>query len=1004
MNNNHLFPAMVMGIGPFAQNIIAQTAQIYLASDPNRRRVTQLMALGEIENKTLDLVPMMDQRNGLCNVTFPQAQSSGQRQAFIERLVKSADQIRTTMQAGFHDLRRHADLMEIGLDKHMEKPVNLFVLADLTNPTAAAALLPLAFLLQDISLTNPNTHSHLLLNTAIFPEKDRSHDAQKAALFTSLQSLDQALTSVENEKLQNLLSAMDIRHKTILQTPVTLFDFRKPNFNDAADMAELETIFANGLVGMMSGNLADHVSRNRPEGYIQKTGAYYQSLGAANLIYDPASLIAACAKIFARKILAEGILGDRSSAPTNGPLHEQALHRLGTLTAWFQDAISGAGRRIRHAPLHQGPSIAPEANILHLAPVDFEQIRCTPWVNKIETANERFSKEALPQHQKAIAAQEKAWKEKQLPALIKFIKQQVENPALYPDGHGAILDLISALEAELRQRKAYLEKREREIAQALTAPVLKKTLKSIQSILDQAHPLPHWGQKLPTFCRKPLGVLINLRWILRHYRHLEALKDAAQKSIATYQAVEVERIVLHALTQRIETIMEDITLVSKSLKSCRAVLSEAQSVFPVGWHEVDFPLGTDKYHWLPPFRCPAVDREFAHWAFTAHQPNLTATTAGLIEKSGLLANWEALDAETVQSRLMAACCQIYAPLEKLSAQDVLQKRLSLMREAASSPQQVQFEPVSTLLPAALPLMRPNFDALGGSGYSSRRSYLQVMDPKGEFIEPIQKSSREWTILPSGDPNVITAVTLRDLMPLSAFTPLTTPLQESLARMAKPQRKRLENIFVPMPKLAGEDLVEKRFEWTFQEESFCIELPISQTRFRDAQRAPRLPQEQWTDCVVGECPELNYLSACFLNIFLQHPGWHSYDQTSLILAFVQENISYAFDKDTTPKEEWPRHPLETLQEEIGDCEDVAILTAAVMSRLGFQTALLLLPGHCALGIAGVTGLQGAFVTDSTSKRRYYYAEATGSGWQIGVIPENHQKDAVKIHPVERLIAR
>ena len=119
--------------------------------------------------------------------------------------------------------------------------------------------------------------------------------------------------------------------------------------------------------------------------------------------------------------------------------------------------------------------------------------------------------------------------------------------------------------------------------------------------------------------------------------------------------------------------------------------------------------------------------------------------------------------------------------------------------------------------------------------------------------------------------------------------------------------------------------------------------------------------------------------------------------------MQECIEYAFDKDTTKLSEWPRYPIETLYEGIGDCEDDAILAAAIMSRLGFKVALLHLPGHCALGIAGVDNLPGTYIEDTKTGTHYYYAEATGKGWEIGKIPEDFKKVNIEIYPIERLIA-
>ena len=59
------------------------------------------------------------------------------------------------------------------------------------------------------------------------------------------------------------------------------------------------------------------------------------------------------------------------------------------------------------------------------------------------------------------------------------------------------------------------------------------------------------------------------------------------------------------------------------------------------------------------------------------------------------------------------------------------------------------------------------------------------------------------------------------------------------------------------------------------------------------------------------------------------------------------------------------------EEVGDCEDDVILTAAVLKRLGFDVALLYYPGHCALGVVGARGLPGTYVVHEG--KEYFYGK-------------------------------
>jgi len=56
------------------------------------------------------------------------------------------------------------------------------------------------------------------------------------------------------------------------------------------------------------------------------------------------------------------------------------------------------------------------------------------------------------------------------------------------------------------------------------------------------------------------------------------------------------------------------------------------------------------------------------------------------------------------------------------------------------------------------------------------------------------------------------------------------------------------------------------------------------------------------------------------------------------SFVQQ-LPYTSDRVTTPYDEYPRFPLETLYEKGGDCEDTAILAATILKEMGYDVGNL-----------------------------------------------------------------
>ena len=137
----------------------------------------------------------------------------------------------------------------------------------------------------------------------------------------------------------------------------------------------------------------------------------------------------------------------------------------------------------------------------------------------------------------------------------------------------------------------------------------------------------------------------------------------------------------------------------------------------------------------------------------------------------------------------------------------------------------------------------------------------------------------------------------------------------------------------------------------------------------------------------------------------------------VLAFVQTEIPYGFDQDTTavfeggPFDEYGRMPPESLHDSVGDCECTSLLCASLLAYLGFEVALLSVvvnPGnHMAVGLLpdsvllpgwSAEGLGIVEAKDSEGKR-YLYGETALEGCNLpfGAIPADW-RDGLKVEKV------
>jgi len=124
------------------------------------------------------------------------------------------------------------------------------------------------------------------------------------------------------------------------------------------------------------------------------------------------------------------------------------------------------------------------------------------------------------------------------------------------------------------------------------------------------------------------------------------------------------------------------------------------------------------------------------------------------------------------------------------------------------------------------------------------------------------------------------------------------------------------------------------------------------------------------------------------------GYSSTDEANFVLAFVQ-SIPYAFDNVSTGYQDYPRFPIETLVDDVGDCKSHSILFATLMLTLGYGTVFINPPDHLAVGVRG-NNLQGTYWT--YNNETYYYCETTGVGFTMGELPQQFTGQSANVYPI------
>lgn len=107
------------------------------------------------------------------------------------------------------------------------------------------------------------------------------------------------------------------------------------------------------------------------------------------------------------------------------------------------------------------------------------------------------------------------------------------------------------------------------------------------------------------------------------------------------------------------------------------------------------------------------------------------------------------------------------------------------------------------------------------------------------------------------------------------------------------------------------------------------------------------------------------------------GLNKWQAVNYLLNWV-ETIPYGSDLTTKGYAEYPRFPYQTVLDNVGDCEDFAILYSTILSYWCIDSALLYLPNHMVVGINGreFPEVDSAATLVSFEHRQYVYTDPTG----------------------------
>lgn len=199
------------------------------------------------------------------------------------------------------------------------------------------------------------------------------------------------------------------------------------------------------------------------------------------------------------------------------------------------------------------------------------------------------------------------------------------------------------------------------------------------------------------------------------------------------------------------------------------------------------------------------------------------------------------------------------------------------------------------------------------------------------------------------------------------------------------------VLVSVPSVSQELTIHRTYVWTHAGRTWTLSYAFPSCIYELQRSATRNLVYSAYGAYVSDSRDDEVLRGLLAAIEGLADGMNVWERLNLVIAFVQ-SLPYVSEAS-----EYPRYPLETLVDQQGDCEDVAILAAALVREMGFASVLIafLQERHVGVGIRVLPPHHTTLQAYEWSGDLYYYLEATHPGWEIGQLPPAFHSEPVVI---------
>ncbi len=200
---------------------------------------------------------------------------------------------------------------------------------------------------------------------------------------------------------------------------------------------------------------------------------------------------------------------------------------------------------------------------------------------------------------------------------------------------------------------------------------------------------------------------------------------------------------------------------------------------------------------------------------------------------------------------------------------------------------------------------------------------------------------------------------------------------------------------PEPTIVPEEII-RTYEWTFNNQTYAAYFGVLKSDYDLYKSRPHARGSDYSGYKISVDERIYFVELVTRLMDAIVDNELTENCSAMAVAGFLQSLPNASLDMTTPYDDYPKYPLETLADGGGDSEDMSILAASLLDQMGYSTVLLGFPGHMMVGIQSRGNLTGSYYEYNGT--RYYCLETMPPLRGLGDIPDQYRNAPATVYTI------